>query len=355
MVVRAVLSLAIGGYLFWLLSKGGMAFMPPDDAWARYDWWGVAGFVLLWLVGTFLRSYRWVHLLRPIEPNVSTVRALAVSLLGYAALFAPMRMGELVRPTMIARDRQVGFVQAAGTVVAERIVDGVVLTVILALALWSSTPVEPPLERVGDLVLPVKLVPGIAMASLALFLGAFLAMVLFYFWRALAHRVVFAVVGVVSKPLAELVTRQVDRISDSLSFLLSRKHGVAFVRDTLLYWAVSAVSFMLLLRSAGAPATLAQACVTIGVLGLGTALPGPPGFYGTYQLACYCGIAMFYPDRVLSSGVMFTFIGYCTQLAIAVLCLGAGLWLLARTQQPVVVAKPLAQPGSGGLVSESSR
>jgi hypothetical protein len=338
MIARLCISLVIGGALFYVLREGGLPVVPSAEAWTQLQSWTLFVFIPLWLIGTYLRVHRWVHLLRPIEPNVSERRVVGVGFLGFAALFAPMRMGEIARPLLIARDRQVGFMQAAGTVVAERIVDGVMLTVILALGMATATPVSPLPDHLGDLALPVALVPAIAKSALLFFLLAFSAMALFYFWRALARRIVFSLVGRVSKPLAGLITAQVERVSDSLSFLLSKRHGYAFLRETLGYWGLSALGFLVLLRGAGAPASFSQACVTMGVLGLSTALPGPPGFYGMYQIGAYCGIAMFFPQLLLTSGVVFTFISYCTQLVTAALSLLLGLWIMSRTERPASAA-----------------
>lgn len=353
LVVRSLISLAIAACFFWLLRKGGLPLSPPAEAWADLQLWGVLGFVPLFLGCTFLRVYRWVYLLRAIHPGVPTWRAFGIGLVGYAALMAPLRMGELARPLLIARDRQVGFVQAAGTVVAERIVDGVVLMLILAVGMATASPVDPLPNRIGDLQLPVRLVPAIASSALVFFLCAFAAMALFYFWRNLARRIVFAVVGVVSQPLARFITTQVERVSDSLSFLMSRKYGLAFLRDTLGYWGLAVAGFCLLLRGAGAPADLSQAAVILGVLGLGTLIPGPPGFFGTYQLGAYCGIAMFYPQLVLTTGAVFTFISYVTQLVVSGCSLLLGLWLIATTRK--AAADGRSQGSEPGLLSHSSR
>jgi hypothetical protein len=351
--VRSAISLAITACLFWLLREAGLKIFPPPEAWAKLELWGVLLFVPMWVGCTFLRVYRWLHLLRAVEPAVPARRVIGISLIGFAALFAPMRMGELARPLLVARDKQVGFMQAAGTVVAERIVDGVVLMLILALGLATATRVDPLPDHVGELQLPVRLIPTIASSALVFFLSAFAAMAVFYFWRNLARRLVFAVVGLVSKPLATFITTQVERVSDSLSFLMSRKYGVAFLRDTLGYWGLAVFGFWWLLRGAGAPASLAQAAVTLGVLGLGTLIPGPPGFFGTYQIGAYCGIAMFFPELLTTSGVMFTFISYATQLVTGAISLLIGMWILSNTRQAATAAA--AQGSEQGLLSQSSR
>ena len=75
------------------MQKGGLPVQPSPEAWAQLAPWSLAVFIPCWLFGTFLRLYRWLHLLRPICPQLSERRAFGVSLLGFAALFAPMRMG----------------------------------------------------------------------------------------------------------------------------------------------------------------------------------------------------------------------------------------------------------------------
>jgi len=329
LVLRAALSLGIAACLFWILRSGGLPVVPSRTAWARVDTFTLLVFGLLTLLSVHLRTYRWVYLLRPIDPQVSVRQVYVVGLLGFAALFAPMRMGELARPLLISRGGKISFVQGLGTVIAERIVDGTTLSLFLGLCLLLATPVTPFPDHLGDLQLPVALVPRVTLVALLVFLSAFAAMAAFYFWRGMTHRVVHRVLSAVSVRLAERVTEQLERASDSFSFLLSRQHGIAFLRDTLLYWLVSGLSFQWLLRGAGAPADLAQAFVVLGVLGLGTALPGPPGFYGMYQIGCYCGIAMFFPDTLLTSGAIFTFVSYASQLLSAALALIVGTLLLS--------------------------
>jgi glycosyltransferase 2 family protein len=333
LIPRLAVSLLIAAGLFWALRKGGLPLFPPRDALERLPLWAVAAYIPLCMLATVLRTYRWIYLLRPINPQLSARRVFGVGSIGLAAvLFAPLRMGEFVRPWLLAQDREIFFVEAAGTVVAERIVDGLLLTSILALSLWLATPLSPLPDHLGNLHLPVALVPTIALSAFLTFLGAFAAMTLFYFWRAAAHKFVFTVVGFVSQPLAAWLTRQIERLADSLQFLFSARHGSAFLRDSLAYWLVTSLSFWLLLRAAGAPASLAQTCVALGVLGLSTLLPSGPGFFGTYQLGAYCGLAMFFPESVvLNAGAVFTFVTYTVQLCTGLLFLLLGLWVLSTT------------------------
>jgi uncharacterized protein (TIRG00374 family) len=330
---RLLASLLIAAGFVWALRKGGLPMFPPVEAFAQLQPGAVALYIPLALMATLLRTYRWVYLLRPIEPRLSGKRVLGVGLVSFAALlFAPLRMGEVARPWLLSQDGQVGFVQAAGTVVAERIVDGLMLMLMLAVSLWLATPLNPLPDHLGTLHLPIALVPALTRSMLLFFLSAFVAMALFYFWRDAANRLVGAILGPISKPLAAFVTRQLGRLADSLQFLLSKNYGLAFLRDTIGYWTLTLLALWVLLRGTGAPATLAQTCVTMGVLGLSTLLPSGPGFFGTYQLGAYCGLSMFFPDTtVLTAGAVFTFVSYAAQLSSGLLALFAGLWLMSRT------------------------
>jgi uncharacterized membrane protein YbhN (UPF0104 family) len=328
-VTRTGASAVIGVSLYFILRELGVEFVPSAASLAKLDRPMVALFGLLWLVGTFFRVYRWVHLLRPIEPDVAPMRTFGIGLVGFAAIFAPLRMGEVARPLLVARDGKISFIQALGTVAAERIVDGLMLTSIAVLGLWVAPPVSPLPKGLGSTTLPLFLVVPSTRGALFAFLSLAIAMAVFYFWRTTAHRIVFRMVALASKPLATMVTSQVERISDSLQFLISRRHGLRFLRDTSGYWLTTVLAIMVMLQAAGIQATFWQACLIIGVMALSTTLPGPPGFLGTFQFGAYCGIALYFPTQA-EAAARFTFISYCAQLTNALLCLLVGLWIVSR-------------------------
>jgi hypothetical protein len=72
----------------------------------------------------------------------------------------------------------------------------------------------------------------------------------------------------------------------------------------------------------------------MGVLGLSTTLPGPPGFLGTYQFGASCGIALYFP-QLAAAAALFTFVSYVTQIITALLSLTIGMWLMSATKPAV--------------------
>jgi hypothetical protein len=329
---RIVVSLLITIGFIWAFKQGGLPFAPPGGATENLRWWGVPAFVALMLCATFLRTYRWFYLLRPIASDLSSWRVFGVGLVGYSAVFfAPLRLGEVVRPYLIAQDGQVSFVQAVGTVAAERIIDGLVLVLLTAAALWASTPLSPLPNHVGRLPIPVSLVPSTLWFASLMFASAFVLIACFYRWRRPARALVHRALKLVSLGLANFGAGVVDRLAESFGFLPSLRHLGPFLRDTLGYWTFGAAAQWVLLSAVGLEPSFAEAFVVLGVIGLGSLLPAGPGFFGAYQVAAYTALAMYFREReVLTSGALFVFLSYVTHVAMTALSSGVGFFVMSR-------------------------
>jgi glycosyltransferase 2 family protein len=329
---RLVASLLIAAGFVWLLAKGGLPLLPSGDALRRFPLWSLAGFVLLQLAAAVLRTFRWVYLLRPIAPRLRPLRVLGIGFVGYSAIFlAPLRMGEIVRPYLIAQDGEVTFMQAAGTVFAERVIDGVMLMVLACTAMSVAPTVSPLPTSLGDLPLPLVTVrAGVYSATIG-FVGLFLAMVAFYAAREHARRATHWLVGLVSKRAATWAAGSLERVADGLRFLPSRSNLVSFLAVTAVYWGCAVLGQWLLIRGGGLDASFAQACTVVGILGLGAIVPAGPGLFGAYQIAGFSALAMFFPlDSVRSGGAALIFIGYVVHLIINSLQFIVGFFLMAR-------------------------
>jgi uncharacterized protein (TIRG00374 family) len=329
---RLTVSLLIAIGFAWALGRGGLPFSPPEHTAHWLRWWGPLGFALCGAVAAFFRTRRWVYLLRPLAPGLNSWRVLGVGLIGFSAVFfAPLRLGEVVRPYLLSEDGEVSFVQAVGSVAAERIIDGLAVALLTACALWLSTPISPLPNHVGALPIPVALVPGTVLFASLMFTGAFATIAFFYAAREQARRLVRAVIGVVSPRLAELCAGFVERLAEGFRFLPSWRSSGPFLRDTLLYWGGMGAAQYVLLRGVGLDCTAAQAFMTVGVIALGSLLPAGPGFFGAYQVAAYTSLAMFHPEQaVLTQGALFVFWSYCMHVLLNVLAGVVGFTLLSR-------------------------
>ena len=92
----------------------------------------VAGFYLLLAFVHLCRSWRWHYLLAPLGVRISFGRLLAVSSVGFMAILVlPARLGEFVRPALLRRKGEISASAALGTVAVERIIDGLVVSVLV--------------------------------------------------------------------------------------------------------------------------------------------------------------------------------------------------------------------------------
>jgi hypothetical protein len=337
--LKLVASLLFGGGLAWVLAHGGLPLVPPAEAFARLRPWTVAVYVLSLAVVHFFRAIRWRHLLNPVG-HASPRSVLVVSWIAFGAiLLSPFRSGEIVRPYLITRRSEVRFWEAAGTVGAERVIDGVVLSVVLFAGLQLATPLSPLPDHVGNLPVPAAAVPKAAYFALILFMGAFTLMGLFFFARDFARRVTFAVIGLVSRDLAAAFARIVERVADGLRFLPSSRHTLPFLGETALYWAANVLGVTLLAWGCGLEGvTFAQAAVTVGCVGVGILVPAGPGYFGAFQLSTYMALAMYFPEAALvGPGAAFVFLLYATQVGFHILALAAAL-VMDRAEARTVAA-----------------
>lgn len=329
---RLLFSLLIAAGFIWLFQRGGLPLLPPESAFHRMRWWALPGYLALIAVASFFRTYRWVYLLRPIAPRLSRWRVFGMGLIGFSAVFlAPLRSGEVVRPLLIASDGEVSFFQATGTVGAERVVDGLVLTLFTFFALWLAPPLSPLPDKLGDLPLPVSALPAAVYSTLLLFLVAFVAMAVFYWARDFARRTTHLLFAWLSPRLAAWLTGSVERLAEGLSFLPSRSNLFSFLRDTGVYWTLGIVAQWLLLWASGLSANILQACVMLGVMGLGSLVPAGPGFFGAFQIAGFSALALYFElPLVKNEGAAFVFVSYVAQFALNSLPCLLGFWLMSR-------------------------
>jgi uncharacterized protein (TIRG00374 family) len=315
--LKLAISFVIAAAFAWTLERGGLPLIPPAEAFQKVKIASCVEYMALLMCWHVIRATRWRHLLAPIA-DVPIRRILAVSWIGFAAiLIMPLRAGEFVRPYMIREKGKVSMAAATGTVGAERIIDGLCLTLLLGICLQIAEPLSPLPDHIGKLQIPVAAVPAAAYLSLAGFFFAFGLMALFYWRPSLGHRFVEKTLGLVSRNVAEKAADFVARTADGLKFLPNLRHFGPFLLETLVYWGCNGLSMWVLARGCGIESiTIVQGFVVMGVLGVGILVPAGPGLFGAFQASVYAALAMYFKDDVvLGPGGVFVFLLYVIQCA----------------------------------------
>jgi hypothetical protein len=346
--VKLSLSLVITGCVIFTVHKGGLKLVPEGGDFQRVRPWTVVLYVASLGLITWFRSVRWRFLLRSIA-EVPKRRLLAVSCVGFAAiLLLPFRIGEFVRPYMVrtppgeregrdGRGRPITLTAATSSIIAERVIDGLYLSIVLALALLLVPTVSPLPDKVVGLAIPVAKVRLGGYAMFGLFATAASVIAVFYFARSWAHRTTLAIVGKVSMSLAERLAGLFEKFADGLHVLGRGRDAFGFLAETSAYWAVNALGMWLLawgcgvVHADGSAPTFGEACANMGLLGCTVLIPGPPGMLGVFQAGVYAGMTMFYPTAIVTGpGAAYVFLLYASQCLFQVAMGGVGLAMLGR-------------------------
>jgi uncharacterized protein (TIRG00374 family) len=313
-LVMALGSAGLITSLVMVLRAGALPFVPEDPGSV-----GVVNLVVYsatWLVVIFLKAWRWRFQLLPVE-DIRLGRVLSASILGYAATcLLPFRSGEVVRPALIARNTNISFIAAASTSASERVIDAVFASAILLVSLASADVITPLPDHIGDLAVPTKVVAVFGYGAAAASIAVVALAVLFQRFHHTTEGLIRATLGRLSQRLQDGVLKILTELARGLAFLTSSTHALSFAAISLAYWMMYWLSAWFLLRSSGfGEVSLAQAGAVVGTLAFGTSLPNAPGFFGTFQIAIYASLALFFPaDAVQTDGAVFVFWLYVLQL-----------------------------------------
>jgi hypothetical protein len=325
----------------YTVHKGGLKFLPEGGDFKHVRAWTVPVYLTTLVAMNWFRAVRWRFLLHAIA-DVPKKRLFAVSCVGFAAiLLMPFRIGEIVRPYMMrtppsdrAEGRQtITLTTATSSVVAERVIDLLYLSIVLAVSLLLVPTVHPLPDRVVGLPVSVATVRRSGFVMLAVSCVAFATVSVFYVARDWARRTTLSIVGRVSKPIAARLAATAEKLADGLHVFGRGDDALGFFVETSLYWGLNAGGMWFLAwgcgvrHGDGSAITCGEACALMGMLGCAILIPGPPGLLGVFQAGIYAGMTMFFPTSiVIGEGAAYVFLMYAVQVICQV---GLGVWGLA--------------------------
>lgn len=330
---RFAVSLVVTIGLLWALEHSGLDLIPPRSAFNHVRWWTVPVYLVIIVVMSYFRAVRWRFLLRRVA-DVPRARILYVSLVGFAAiLLLPFRLGEFVRPALLREKGKISFSAATGSVIADRVIDGLYLSTVLAIALILVPTMHPLPTKIVGLPITTMQVRGYAWVTLAGFTGALVTIAVYFFARRFAHLATIKVFGLFSKKLAERLAHEAERLADGLDFLRSPRDAAGYLLETTIYWMSNAAGMWFLAwgcgleHADGSAPTFGEACGMMGMLGITILIPGPPGLLGIFQAGMFCGMTFYFPEaNIREHGAVYAFLLFVTQVSVTLLAGGAALF-----------------------------
>lgn len=98
---------------------------------------------ILFVLGIFtlsnvFRSLRWIQLLEPLGHQVSFKNSFMTTMIGYFTNLGLPRMGEIIKPTLLAKYENIDVEKVFGTIVVDRIVDVLCLLSVILIAFFME-------------------------------------------------------------------------------------------------------------------------------------------------------------------------------------------------------------------------
>jgi uncharacterized protein (TIRG00374 family) len=281
----ALVTLLAIALLAWFLRNSNPAEVWQHVRGARVDYLLLA----LAVIATpyWMRAVRWQRLLAPIGPTRFRV-VFRCTILGFAALaLLPGRVGDLLRPYMLARQEGLSVPATLATVVMERVLDLVAVLTMLAVFVWGAA---------DEVAFPPRLLQPIKYSALAAAAAAAGLVVVMWILATHPERIggfVRTAGRVLPHALADRLAGWASTFSGGfeaarrprdfvLSIIWSFPIWLAFSAET---WAVS--------RAFGIEMPFTGAFLLQALLVIGVAVPTPGGV-GSFHAAYKFGVTSFF-------------------------------------------------------------
>jgi glycosyltransferase 2 family protein len=264
---RAIVGLGIGAF-FLSLVLNQSSWVQVSTILSQADSRWLVAAIGFYAVNLMVRIVRWRKLLW--EVKALSLKSVGTSLLvGYAMNnILPARLGELFRANFAGRRYRVSRSAIAGSIVVERVLDGLILVMSLLL---------------GRLFVGEQAV----LNSLSAICGTLFSSIFIFLWVSSrqSKRIWFA-------RLPSAIANRIQEFQKGLTGI--RGHGLAQAASlSLIVWLLEGVAQWSILKAIGISLGWQQMLSIVGVVNLSTLLPSAPGFVGTYQYAYAFTVGLF--------------------------------------------------------------
>ncbi|TNE74448.1 MAG: flippase-like domain-containing protein [Bacteroidetes bacterium] len=142
--LKIIIPIGIGVYLSWYFISGlsKEELQQTKDAFFEANYFWVIMSLLIALLSHFSRAYRWRFLLEALGYKTKLSHSFHAVMSGYVINFTVPRSGEIARAGLMSSAENIPFEKSFGTIVAERVVDVLMLGVIVLISGYLQTDTE---------------------------------------------------------------------------------------------------------------------------------------------------------------------------------------------------------------------
>ncbi|MBI2569447.1 MAG: flippase-like domain-containing protein [Candidatus Schekmanbacteria bacterium] len=274
------IGLAVSALFIWMFARN-LSAEQVGEVMRRVSPGWLAAALAAYAAGHVFRGLRSRLILAP-HARVSWQRGMNLVLVGYAANnVLPLRAGELVRAVLLSRLEPVSVATGVGTLLVERILDGMVLVGILIAATARAAELPAWAGQAG-------------WVGAAVFFGAMAVMVVAHRWRAAAERAAAWLVRPLPQTSGGALLRFAMRVIDGAAFLSLNRATLAVAALSIAVWLCEGGMMVFALPMTGlSDLPIAAAYFALAVTNLAILMPSSPGYVGTFHYFCALSLTAF--------------------------------------------------------------
>ncbi|MCB9114458.1 MAG: flippase-like domain-containing protein [Caldilineaceae bacterium] len=290
------LQLAIGvivSAFFIYLALPGLHLPTVVEALRTANYWWLVPGVAVYIIGLWVRTWRWQYTLRPVKlvPVVTLFPMVCIGYFGNNVF--PFRAGELLRSYVLKKREDIAISTSLATVIIERLTDGLVMIMFVFIAL----PFAPMPEFYRNAVIAMTVM--------------FLMATAVFMWMASqperVERFYALLAGVVLRGrVRERTDDLYHRFMLGLRSLSEPSDVIMIFFTSVIIWLLETVKYWFVMHAFDFSVSFIVLMLMNGLVNLATTLPAAPGYIGTFDTPGIKTLETFGVDPSIAASYTFT-------------------------------------------------
>jgi glycosyltransferase 2 family protein len=258
-------------------------------------WWLLPG-IAIYMVGLWVRAWRWHYLLRPVK-SVRTAILFPLTCIGYMGNnIYPARAGELLRAFLLNRIEDVPISASLATIIVERIFDGVVMLGFVFINL-------PELARLNVTSGFIGSIQAISLWGAGIFLGVLAVFLLAAMFPQRTDQVVHWLIShIIPTRYQEKTLGIVQRFLSGLGSLRSPADAVMVLFTSIIIWLLETGKYWFVMHAFPFTVSFFTLMLMNGIVNLATTIPSAPGYIGTFDAPGIAVLTAYGVDKAVAAG-----------------------------------------------------
>lgn len=279
MKLRNLFSLAVVALIVYVFYRMHLDWGMLFEDMRRYDLKWLFPALAIYLLGYYIRGWRWVVLLSPVKKCRfnSLFPTLLIGFMMNNVL--PARLGEFIRAYLNGKKEGISSSASLATIILERLFDGLTMVLVLGVALkYGHLPLDPA-------AMDPKIQTAIRLSPYV-FGAAFAFLFLLILFQGIADRAARLATGLAPVQVRPFLEKLAATFLQGLHILKSPKETFYVLSASLAAWTCEFTCFYLVAVGyhLAPPVTYFTAALVMAVVNLAILIPNAPGGIGIFEL-----------------------------------------------------------------------